>query len=119
MSAAAKYPIIGEIKMGLFKKKDRVNAQNMLKPIDVNFDRIDTYILKKYCLIDIEKKDIFILLNILFMTAGIMSIVSFLYKNIDPVGVVAGIITVGIGFVIFRMVKKYGKKIEKKEETET
>ena len=104
--------------MGLFKKKERVKVNDMLKPIDVNFDRIDAYILKKYGLADIKKKDIFILLNILFMISGIISIVSFLYKRVTVIAVIAGVITVIIGFVIFRMVKKNGKKIEKKEEIE-
>jgi len=95
-----------------------MSANNMLKPVDVNFDRIDAYVLKKYGLIDIEKKDIFILLNILFMISGIISIVSFLYKSVNAAAVSGGVITVIIGFVIFRMAKKYGKKIEKKEEIE-
>ena len=95
-----------------------MSANNMLKPIDGNFDRIDAYVLKKYGLIDTEKKDIFILLNILFMISGIISIVSFLYKNVNVAAVSGCVITVIIGFVIFRMVKKYGKKIEKKEEIE-
>ena len=102
----------------LFRKKERMSANNMLKPVDVNFDRIDAYVLKKYGLVDIEKKDIFILLNILFMISGIISIVSFLYKSVNAAAVSGGVITVIIGFVIFRMVKKYGKKIEKKEEIE-
>ena len=102
----------------LFRKKERMNTYNMLKPIDVSFDRMDAYILKKYGLVDIEKKDIFILLNILFMIIGVISIVSFLYKIVNVIAVAGGVITVIISFVIFGMVKKYGKKIEKKEETE-
>jgi membrane associated rhomboid family serine protease len=90
----------------------------MLKPIDVNFDKMDAYILKKYGLVDIEKKDIFILLNILFMISGVISIVSFLYKSVNVIAAAGGVITVIISFVIFRMAKKYGKKIEKKEEIE-
>jgi hypothetical protein len=91
----------------------------MLKPIDVNFDRFDAYVLKKYGLADIEKKDVFIILNLIFMTGGVISIVSFLYKAVNPVAVIGSIVSVGTGFVLFKMAKKYGKRIEKKEESET
>ena len=103
----------------LFRKKERVKAQNMLKPMEVNFDRIDAYVLRKYGLTDIEKKDVFILLNLLFMTGGIISILSFLYKSVNPVAVIAGLFTAATGFTIFRRVKKYGKKITEKEENQT
>ena len=102
----------------LFKKKDRQKHQKMLKPIEVDFDRIDAYVLKKYGLADIKKKDVFILLNLLFMVSGIISIVAFLYGSINAVTVTGGLITLSIGCAIFRMVKINGIKIEEKNEKE-
>lgn len=102
----------------LFKKRNRQKDQRMLKPMEVDFDRIDAYIMKKYRLADIEKKDVFVLLNLLFMTGGMISIVSFLYDGINAVSITGGGITLIIGFAIFRLANKYGLKIEEKTEKE-
>ena len=102
----------------LFKKRDRQKDQRMLKPMEVDFDRIDAYIMKKYRLADIKKKDVFVLLNLLFMTGGMISMVSFLYDGINAVSITGGGITLIIGLIIFQMVKRYGVKIEEKNEKE-
>ena len=88
------------------KLKKRKIDRRMLKPMEVDYDRIDAYILKKYRLADIEKKDVFVLLNLLFMAGGIISIVSFLYESINAVSITGGVVTLIIGFAITTMIKK-------------
>lgn len=100
----------------LFKKKDRKKDQKLLKPIEVDFTRIDNYILRKYGLKDIKKKDLFMLLNILFLISGVLSILVFLYKKVNTVSIIGALIAVVLGTIIFRLVKKYGVKIEEKEK---
>ena len=102
----------------LFKKKDRRKEQVLLKPIEVDFARIDEYILRKYGLKDIKKKDLFMLLNILFLISGVLSIVAFMYKKVNAVSIIGALSAVVLGTIIFRMVKKHGVKIEEKQKKE-
>ena len=88
------------------------------KQIKIDYEKIDNFILRRYGLKDIKNKELFLFLNILFILCGVLTAAMFMYKMINIVNIIGAPITVILGTVIFRMVKKYGVKIEEKEKKE-
>ena len=88
------------------------------KDKDKGRDDIEEYVLKKYKLKDIKKKDLFVVLNMLFIISGTLTLLVFIYGGVNVVSIIGTLITIFLGTVIFRMVKKYGVKIEEKEKKE-
>jgi Ca2+/Na+ antiporter len=72
--------------------------------------------LRKYGLKDIKKKELFMLLNILFMIDGVVAILSLLYGGLKIVTGISWVIAMVLGYIIFRMVKESGTPSEEKDE---
>lgn len=100
----------------LFRRKYREQEQKSFKPIEVDYAKIDNFILRKYGLKDIKKKELFMLLNILFMISGVVAILTLLYGGLKIVTGISWAITIALGYIIFRMVKESGIPAEGKDE---
>ncbi len=99
------------------KKAKGAPAIDQEQFIQVDYDKIDRYILGKYGLQDIAKKEWFLLFNILFMLFGVTTVVMYLNNGITIVVVAGALVTGAIGYIITRMVKRYGVRKENKQDT--
>lgn len=106
-------------------RKDRKKAIKVLVPkllaelekrmSNTKTPDIGKWIMNKYRLKDIKHRDLFELLNFAFIGIGGITITIFLHKKVNAVSLTGAVITIVLGAIIFRMVKKYGVKIEEKE----
>jgi hypothetical protein len=114
------------IKSLFFKsRKDRKKAIKALVPILLKeFDKrisntkipdIGKWIMNKYRLKDIKNRDLFELLNFAFIAIGAATVTIFLHKKVNAVSMIGSALTIGLGAIIYRMVKKYGVRAEEKE----
>jgi len=69
---------------------------------------IEKYLLSKYQLADIRNRHFLTLLHLAFFLAGVITLVLFFYRQVNALSQTGGAITLVLGVLIFRFIKKYG-----------
>lgn len=79
---------------------------------------IESFLLRKYGLKDIEKRSQFVLLHIAFFLCGVVSLLLLLNGKVNVLSIFGTIFTLALGTAIFRLVKTWGIPIENKTQNQ-